>query len=140
MRTTGLRAWWRKATGAKSKPSPAPTKAHYICSCVHLNAVAARRRTGVRSTTIVAPVTPLDLPTEFITEKRDTSVVGGRRVPFSPIQVARWRGRRKAMTIDSIAETKGDCTGAIVCPGCSAQARLSSSATVLEDSDDEDDY
>ncbi|KDO20800.1 hypothetical protein SPRG_13616 [Saprolegnia parasitica CBS 223.65] len=139
--TSKLRAWWQRTLASVGPRKQPPTKralskARYICTCVALNALAHRR--GAAPIRYDAPTTPITLPREFTAEAKDVSVVGGKRVPFCPIQTARMKRRRAMTTFAAIDEDATTSCGQLVCPGCAARARLSASVTHCAEPDDDD--
>ncbi|EQC30251.1 hypothetical protein SDRG_12101 [Saprolegnia diclina VS20] len=141
---SGLKKLWTKVVhpfshAVPAKEPPVKDTQAYICTCVQLNVLAARRRQAMAPPArAAATMAPIALPDEFRMEKKDKTLVSGHRVPYCPIQNQRWKSYRKARTFEAIAEDDDalDANQPIVCPGCMARSSLST----VTSHDLEDDY
>ncbi|OQS06653.1 hypothetical protein THRCLA_20324 [Thraustotheca clavata] len=134
-----LKKLWTKVlqpfSFTKEKSTSKSSKVHYVCTCVHLNAIATSRRQR-NYDQLSTKIKPLPLPNEFVHEKKDLSFVGGRKVPFCPVQNTRWKSYRKTSYFETIHEDNNSF-GPIICPGCMSLARLSNSTDLCEESDED---
>ncbi|OQS06649.1 hypothetical protein THRCLA_01319 [Thraustotheca clavata] len=131
--SSGIKKLFSKVFTKKTTEPKAIESKPYICTCVQLNVLAARRQQArfhrnydMEASSLIEPI---ELPDEFRLEKRDKTLVSGHKVPYCPVQNKRWKGYRKELSYDTISEDE-DCVGSpragqIVCPGCLARLSLS---------------